>query len=152
MKITKNKLVDPGILTFKMSINNPAPVTRDRELETNFPDGSLIRARGDYKVYVIKGKWRRHIINSKIFSLYPGLLGFNKVQEVEPAVLAQYQESDLVRYVNSKQVFSVDGSGKRHWLNMTGEQFSASGRSWDAVFTINSRELNYYPLGQPISK
>jgi len=120
-------------------------------LETNLPDGSLIRARGDYKVYVINGSWRRHIVNSRIFSFYPGL-GFEKVIEVDPAVLNQYQKSSLVRYAGSQRVYEVDASGARQWLNMGGEAFNASGRSWEAIFMINSHELNYYLLGRPILK
>lgn len=126
----------------------PEPYT----LNPSLPDGSLIRARGDFKVYVVKGNWRRHIVSPKIFGFYPGLLGFDKVQEIEPSVLAQYQESNLIRYADSKRVYAVNENGARQWLNMSGGQFSASGRSWDAIFTINSRELNYYPLGQPIPK
>ena len=120
-------------------------------LETNLPDGSLIRARGDYKVYVINGSWRRHIVNSRIFSFYPGL-GFEKVIEVDPAVLNQYQKSSLVRYAGSQRVYEVDAFGARQWLNMGGEAFNASGRSWEAIFMINSHELNYYLLGRPILK
>ena len=98
---------------------------------------------------MIKGNWRRHIINSRIFGFYPGL-GFEKVTEVEPAVINQYQESSLVRYAGSQRVYSIDAAGQRQWLNMSGEQFAASGRSWDAIFTVNSNELNYYRLGQSI--
>ena len=51
-----------------------------------FPNGSLIRARGDVKVYVINDGWRRHIVSPEIFNFYPHL-GFDKVIEVEPDVI-----------------------------------------------------------------
>ena len=141
------------VLTPIPIINSSTPVlnTKYEIPSTNLSDGSLIREHGDYKVYVIKGSWRRHIVNSRIFSFYPGL-GFEKVIEVDPTVLNQYQKSSLVRYAGSQRVYEVDAFGARQWLNMGGEAFNASGRSWDAVFMINSRELNYYFLGQPILK
>ncbi len=99
---------------------SPAPVIGSQpepgtyNLEPGLSDGTLIRVRGGYKVYVIKDGWRRHIVNSRIFSFYPGL-GFEKVIEVDPAVLSQYQESSLVRYAGGEKVYSVDG-GARRWL------------------------------------
>lgn len=127
------------------------PATSNQQPATNLSDGSLIRARGDYKVYIINGNWRRHIISPKIFNFYTGL-GFNKVQEVDPSVLSQYRESDFVRYAGSRRVYSIDKSGTRHWLNMGGDQFAASGRSWDAIFLVNSRELNFYKIGVSLTK
>lgn len=121
---------------------------------TNFPlpnisDGSLIRAEGNYKVFVVNGGWRRHIINSKILSFYPGL-GFDKVKIVSPSVLMQYQESNLIRYQLGTKVYSIDESGGKHWLNMTAEQFTGSGRAWDSIFIINLPELSFYKQGTEI--
>lgn len=133
------------------AIKNPILETSNYKLETNLPAGSLIRAENDFKVHVINGNWRRHIISPEIFKFYPHL-GFNKVKVVSLSVLNQYQESNLIRYAAEQKVYAVNENGARQWLDISGEQFSASGRNWDAIFTINSRELNFYPLGQPISK
>ncbi|MBI2062891.1 MAG: hypothetical protein HYT61_01460 [Candidatus Yanofskybacteria bacterium] len=143
----------PSIISAPVSVMaDSVPSVSDTKYEipkNNFPDGSLIRARGDYKVYVVKGKWRRHIIDSRIFNFYPGL-GFEKVTEVEPSILNQYQESDLVRYADSQRVYSIDKIGVRHWLDISGAQFTASGRAWDAIFEVNIRELNFYKIGTSI--
>ena len=117
----------------------------------NIPDGSLIRANGDYKVYVVNGGWRRHIISSKIFSFYPQF-GFDKVKIISSSVLAQYRESDLIRYQAGTKVYSIDESGEKHWLNISAGQFSNSGRAWDSIFIINSQELNLYVTGANISE
>ncbi len=109
----------------------------------NIPDGSLVRADGGYKVYVVNGGWRRHVISSEIFGFYPQF-GFDKVKIVSPSVLAQYQESNLIRYQLGQKVYSVDESGGKHWLNISADQFSASGRAWDSIFVINLSELNFY--------
>jgi hypothetical protein len=123
----------------------------------NIPNGSLIRADGDYKVYVVNGGWRRHIVNSKIFGFYPPRLGeagpqfgFNKVKIISSSVLAQYRESDLIRYQAGTKVYSVDESGEKHWLDISAGQFSNSGRDWDSIFVVNLKELNFYPTSPSI--
>ena len=134
------------------SLTQPAPVARSEKISfplPGIPDGSLIRAENDYKVYVVNGKWRRHIISPKIFSFYPHL-GFNKVKVVSPSILAQYQESNLIRYQFGEKVYSVDESGFKHWLHITAEQFLTSGRSWDSIFIVNLPELNFYKQGAEI--
>ena len=124
------------------TITNPGPF---------LTDGSLVRARGDSKVYLIMGKWKRHIISSKIFGFYKQF-GFDKVQEVEPSVLTNYQESNLVRYGSSSKVYIVDESGNKHWLNITYKQFVLSGRSADSIFPINLAEFNFYRTSFNVTK
>jgi hypothetical protein len=115
----------------------------------DIPDGSLIRADGDYRVYVVSGGWRRHIVSSRIFSFYPQF-SFDKVKVVSPSVLAQYKESGLIRYQLGQKVYSTDELGAKHWLNITAEQFTASGCAWDSIFTVNLSELNFYKPGAEI--
>jgi hypothetical protein len=130
----------------------PAPVIQSEKISfplPGIPDGSLIRAENDYKVYVVNGKWRRHIVGPKIFNFYPHL-GFDKVKVVSPSILAQYQESNLIRYQFGEKVYSVDESGVKHWLHITAEKFSNSNRSWDSIFIVNLPELNFYKQGAEI--
>ncbi|MBI3305244.1 hypothetical protein HYZ80_02910 [Candidatus Parcubacteria bacterium] len=114
------------------------------------PDGSLIRARGDYKVWIVKGGYRRHITSARIFSLY-GHLGFAQVMEVDPGVPNRYAESDLVRAVGDARVWQIDAAGKKHWLKMNHEQFLARGHSPTAIFDINSRERDFYRAAADIT-
>jgi hypothetical protein len=135
-------------------LDETVPASRSENVSfplPGIPDGSLIRAENDYKVYVVNGRWRRHIISPKIFSFYPHL-GFDKVKVVSPSILAQYQESNLIRYQFGEKVYSVNESGIKHWLHITAEQFLASGRSWDSIFIVNSPELNFYKQGAEIRK
>lgn len=143
----RESAVSPAILT--PSVSSPSPLPAVTESIPSVPDGSLIRAENDYKVYVTHGRWRRHIISSKIFSFYPHL-GFDKVKIVSPSVMAQYQESNLIRYQLGQRVYSIDEAGGKHWLSMTAEQFTGSGRAWDSVFTVNLSELNFYQQGAEI--
>lgn len=126
----------------------PAPLPLSKP---SFPEGSLLRAKGDIKVYIITNGWKRHISSSKIFDFY-GHLGFDKVIEVDPSVINSYPESKLIRYVNEQKVYELDGSYAKHWLNVSADAFTASGRKWDSIFVINERELNFYKTGVNIIK
>lgn len=112
-------------------------------------DGSLIRARGDYRVYIVKGAFRRHIPDPGILSFYQHLNGA-PIIEINSVELADWRESSWVRAESDPQVWEVNGDGTRHWLNMSAEQFAASGRHWDGVYLINERERDYYLRGADV--
>lgn len=150
--LPENAIVPPRMLTpaiITEPVMNQLPVTGYQL--PSFSDGSLIRAENDYKIYVINGKWRRHIISPEIFKFYPHL-GFDKVKVVPPSVLSNYQESNLVRYVAEQKVYAVNEKGVRQWLNITPRQFTASGRAWDSIFEVNLEELTFYKIGASIMR
>jgi hypothetical protein len=117
--------------------------------ELTYPDGSLLRAKGDYKVYVIKGHYKRWIQSAEIFNAYAHLR-WEDIIEVEPAELAQYREAWLIRAANDYRVYEVNADGTKHWLNMTAEQFSISGRQWDMVYIVNNFERDFYQTGADV--
>jgi hypothetical protein len=117
----------------------------------NYPDGSLLRAQGDYKIYVIKSGYKRWIQSPQIFSFYPHF-GWQQVIETSRENLEKYKDASLVREANDTKVYEINGDGTKHWLNITAEQFSVSGRSWEMVYIINQRELNWYKAGVKVIK
>ncbi|MBU1289647.1 hypothetical protein KKG85_00120 [Patescibacteria group bacterium] len=128
------------------------PVIEEEEIIepiVNYPDGSLIRAKGDYKVYIINGGYKRWIQNSKIFDYY-GHLNWESIIEVSREELSGYRESWLIRADGDKRVYEVNGDGTKHWLNMTAEQFSITGRLWDMVYIINTSERDLYQTGADV--
>jgi hypothetical protein len=118
---------------------------------TNIADGTLIRAEGDPRVYVISGGWKRHILSSKILNFYKKQSP-KEVIIVSPEILDQYKESNLVRYTSGKKVYFIDKSGNKHWLNLSPGQFIASGYDWSSVFPIDLAELTLYKNSYNISK
>jgi len=112
-------------------------------------NGDLVRAKGDYKVYIINGNYRRHILSDKIFNFY-GHLNWASVKEISLAELNSYQESNFVRADGDKKVYEIDESGQKHWLNITGEEFVSSGRDWKSVYVINNQERDFYKIGNEI--
>ncbi|GAJ07681.1 unnamed protein product, partial [marine sediment metagenome] len=112
-------------------------------------DGSLIRAKGDYKVYIVKGSYKRHILDSRIFDFY-GHLNWANIMEVTPEERDFYKDSAWVRADGDKKVYEVNNDKTKHWLNMTAEEFYVSGRSWDGVFIVNNQERDFYRTGASV--
>lgn len=109
-------------------------------------DGTLIRAEGGYKVYIIKDGYKRWIQSADIFKFY-GHLGFEAVNVLSAETIALYKDAWLVRAEGDYKVYEINGDGTRHWLDISAEQFSASGRMWDMVYTIDKKELLWYREG-----
>ena len=106
----------------------------------NLPNGSLIKAINDFKVYIINNNYIRHILDSKIFNFY-NHLNWESIQEVNS--LNNYQESFLIRASNDYKVYEIKDK-KKHWLDITAEEFENSGHSWDEVYVVNEEELGWY--------
>ncbi len=114
-----------------------------------YPEGSLLRAKNDYRVYIIKGNYKRWIQTAEIFNQYRHLR-WEDVIEVGPSVLAQYQESWLVRADGDSKVYELNADGTKHWLNMTAEQFVLTGHLWEMIYLINSVERDSYLTGSDV--
>jgi len=54
--------------------------------------------------------------------------------------------------VNDEKVYAVWPDGTKHWLDITPQQWDASGRDWNAIFIINDLELNTYKTGADITR
>ena len=107
------------------------------------PDGTLIRAQGDFKVYVVHSGYKRWIQSPAIMNMY-GHLRWADIVEVTEDERDFYPESFLVREASGYRVHEVTSVGRKQWLNMSAREFEASGRSWDAVFIINKNELKWF--------
>ena len=109
------------------------------------PNGSLIRAINGYKVYITKGNYIRHILNGDIFNFY-GHLSWDNIVELTSTQLNSYQESYLIRASNDYRVYKIIDN-KKHWLNITVEEFENRGYGWDEVYIVNEEERDFYETG-----
>lgn len=131
---------------------SPTPLPASpQSSKLSLPDGSLIRAKGDYKVYVIAGQYKRWLQNPKVLACYPHL-GWQSVIEVEPSEVNSYIESRLIRAESDSRVYEISDNLIKNWLNMTADVFTASGRSWNSVFITNRAERDLYKTGQAITQ
>ncbi len=115
----------------------------------NYPEGSLLRAEGDYRVYIIKGSYKRWIQTAEIFNNY-GHLTWDDIIDVKPSELAQYQEAWMIRADGDKKVYELNADATKHWINMTAEQFTLTGHNWDMVFIVNDWERDFYTIGADV--
>ncbi|MCK5123496.1 MAG: hypothetical protein KAQ87_05130 [Candidatus Pacebacteria bacterium] len=113
------------------------------------PNGSLIRAINNYKVYITNNPstgsgqaYKRHILDGEIFNFY-GHLNWDNVQEVSSSQLNNYQESFLIRELNDYKVYEIKDKTKR-WLDITAEEFIDLGYKWEEVFIVNEEELGWH--------
>lgn len=114
-------------------------------------DGDLVRAVGDYKVYVVKEDYSRWIQSAEIFNYYPHF-NFLVLKEISQNELEYYTESWLIRADGDEKVYEINGDGTRHWINMTAEKFTQSGRDWNMVYIINEQERDFYVTGADVTK
>lgn len=127
--------------TIKASMKNIPSYTR----------GSLIRAQNGTKVYIINNEYKRWIQSGEIFNFY-GHLNWAAVQNVSEEDLTFYNDAWLVRADGDYKVYEINGDGTKHWLNITAEQFEASGRKWEMVSIINKAERDFYITGADVMK
>lgn len=113
-------------------------------------DGDLVRVEGDYKVYVITGKYKRWIQTEQIFGFYN--FKWSDVIEVTSQTADSYTVSMLVRADNDYKVYEIGADGKKHHLSMSGASFESSGRKWEAIFIINNLEKDSYKTGTVITR
>lgn len=112
-------------------------------------NGSLIKRPGEPETYVVEGKYKRYL-RPEIIKLY-GHLDPSKAIELDDKTFNSYTTANYVKYIDDKKVYAVWPDGTKHWLNMTGEYFTQSGRDWNAIFIINDLELNSYQIGAQIT-
>lgn len=106
------------------------------------PDGSLIRARGDDRVYITKGKYKRWIQSAEIINMY-GHLQWEDVIEISTDTLNNYLDSNVVKFAGDKKVYQLSGIGIKTWIQ-TEQEFLNLGYKFDMVYEINERELAFY--------
>lgn len=111
-------------------------------------NGALIKKARESEIYVIEGKYKRYL-RPEIIALY-GHLDANKAMEVDDTTFNFYLTANYVRYAGDERVYAVWPDGTKHWLNITPQQWDASGRDWNAIFIINDLELAVYKTGADI--
>jgi hypothetical protein len=130
--------------------SGPGEETNKGTKKINPVNGSIVRVENDYKIYVKKGNYLRHIPDSSIFSFYYHLK-WNNIITITREQFNQYQISTLIRELNDYKVYQVQNNTK-HYLNLTSQQFTDSGRFWEMVYIVNKRERDYYEMGEDVEE
>jgi hypothetical protein len=126
-------------------------------------DGDLIRVQNDADVYIVKAlpsagsgqvaeKYKRLILNPEIFNQY-GHLKWENIKTISQAELDEYTVSDLVRAVGDEKVYGLYPNGdigEKRWIK-TADDFLNLGFKWNAIYTINSFERDFYIPGENLA-
>ncbi|MEX2144819.1 MAG: hypothetical protein WD712_00350 [Candidatus Spechtbacterales bacterium] len=117
---------------------------------TPLPEGSLVRAYADEKVYIIKNPstgsgqaYKRWVQRPEIIDMY-GHLRWEDVIVVPKEQLDAYQEAGVVRLFGDPRVYGVNSAGQKRWIQ-TEAEFLSLGYKFDMVYIINDSEFNFYP-------
>src|SRR4029077_19638338 len=115
-----------------------------------YPNGTLIRAIGGQKVWIIQNGYKRYVVGPQILGFYAHLKTA-PIRDVAQSELDQYQLAAWVRYVGDPKVYEVNDDATKHWLNMSAEDFYNTGRRWEGVFIINKAEVDFYRNGPAVT-
>ncbi len=124
--------------------------TAEKQAPAVIPDGSLIKRPGEADVYVIEGKYKRYLAPA-VIALY-GHLDPSKAFELDSVRFDSYTTTNYVRYVDEQKVYAVWPDMTKHWLHMSAQTFSETGRDWNSIFIINQAELDTYKTGPEITR
>lgn len=111
------------------------------------PDRRLIRAKNDYKVYMMEDGLRRHIPNPRVFN--DRGLDWNDVEVVEPDEVEVEPEGDALSYTegtliqgDGPEVYAISNGQKRHIKNPV--VFKKLQYNWKNIIKVDNAELGLY--------
>jgi hypothetical protein len=130
--------------------------TTNEDVQINgIPDGALIRASGDFDVYIVKHKngksFKRLILNPAVFKSYKHL-HWEDIMDIDRTTVDLFQTSEVARAVNDPKVYVLYPSGdtgEKHWVT-TPDVFTGMGFDWDSIYEINQADRDSYITGQPL--
>lgn len=112
-------------------------------------DGDLIIGPGETDIYVVTGKYKR-LLQPAVLNFYG--LDPAKAIHVSQSVFDSYSVSNYIRAVDQKKVYAIWPDGTKHWLNISAQTFTNSGRDWNSIFIVNDLEINFYKTGPDITQ
>lgn len=116
----------------------------DQSALDSIPDfeDNLIRAIGDYKVYLVVNGIKRHIPNPEIFLDYG--FSWDDVKNVSQTVIDKYGRGYLIRESRQGTIYYLSSGGIRKHIP-TPEIFSSYNDKWEDVQVISNKEMESYP-------
>lgn len=139
----------------QIQVQEQEQTQEQEQIISQYQEGSLLRAKEDFKVYIIKDNYKRHIFNPIIFNMYQHF-SWDSIIEVELDIINSYITSDIYRAVGDDKVYSLEevdeiqGIAVKHHINMTPTQFTNKGYNWNQIFIVNPEERDYYQTGDDL--
>lgn len=131
---------------------SPTPSPSSSVSTADIPEGALIRAIGDFDVYIVKymgtKKFKRLVLSPSVFNNY-GHLKWSDIRDISQSLMDAFTTSDLVKAVGDEKVYKLypsGDSGQKRWIK-TRAAFAALGYDSDAIYEINSFDRDSYITG-----
>jgi len=116
---------------------SPPPVSAH-----TYPDGTLLRLEGSFKIYTTFHNMRRWIKNAAVFNSYN--YKWEDILVIPPIYIEDMPMNNLVREEGKIKVYAINDNGyKRHISNP--RVFRSYGFSWRDIATISKEEMKNYP-------
>ena len=107
----------------------------------NYED-NLIRAIGNYKVYLVVNGINRHIPNPEIFLNYG--FAWEDVVDVPQSTIDKYRRAYLVRESRQGTIYYLRNDGVKKWIRNP-EIFASYNNKWEDIQVISKPEMDSYP-------
>lgn len=104
-------------------------------------EDNLIRAVGDYKVYLVVSGVKRHIPNPEIFLDYG--FAWGDVKDVPQAAIDKYSRGYLIRESRQEKIYYLSSSGVKKWIPSP-EIFASYNNKWEDIQVISKKEMDSY--------
>jgi len=110
--------------------------------QTSYPDGTLIRAKDDYRIYTVFDNKKRWIKNIDVFDSYE--FEWNDIKVLDSKAVEKLLMNNLVRVEGSIEVYALNDNGyKRHIKDP--DVFDSYGFKWSDIAPITNVEIENYP-------
>jgi hypothetical protein len=148
-----------GSVCVSITVNGKSSERCDLISYVSYPEGSLLRGESSPDVWVIKGRFRRHILSERIFTFYPHL-SWASVIVVPDELVAQYRRSAWIRLPLTTdpmtwRVYEVNDDQTKHWITCADPDrcettWRAHGGDPEGIYTVNEKELEWYLTGSNV--
>jgi len=112
----------------------------DLDKVTDYED-NLIRAIGDYKVYLVVNGIKRHLPNPEIFLDYG--FSWDDVKDVPQETINKYSRGYLVRESKQGTIYYLSPAGVKKWIPNPGI-FASYNNKWEDIQVISKKEMDSY--------
>jgi len=121
----------------------------DEATLNRIPDGKLIKAANDPRVYYLDRGQKRWLKNEAVFKSYG--LPWENIMTVNEHDLTVYRNSRLVRASGTGKVYFITGQGLLHHVPNP-ESFVSYGNQWEDIVEVSIADLQSYEVANLIRK
>lgn len=121
------------------AVSSPAPIPAP--IPELISDGATLRAKDDYKIYLIERGKRHWISSPQVFELYN--LNWDDVKEVDFQDLESFPRAKLLKAREDYKVYYLTESGTIRHIP-SAEAFLSYGNKWEDIIEIDPEELKAY--------